>query len=58
MSFLTSCCDLPQNEQYSVLVESPPLSFVINQIPSFDSAHPSRLRGTLNALPPSSGTAT
>src|SRR5438067_1959106 len=28
MSFRTSCCDLPQNEQYSVLFESPPLSFV------------------------------
>src|SRR5215472_10335521 len=29
MSFLTSCWLLPQNEQYSVFFESPPLDLVI-----------------------------
>jgi hypothetical protein len=29
MSLRTSCCDFPQKEQYKVLLESPPLSFVI-----------------------------
>jgi len=30
MSFLTSCWLLPQNEQYKVFFESPPLSFVMS----------------------------
>ena len=34
ISLRTSCCDLPQNEQYRVLFESPPLSFVIDHLRS------------------------
>ncbi len=30
MSLRTSCCDLPQNEQYSVLLSPIPVSFVIH----------------------------
>src|SRR5437868_4329053 len=57
ISFLTSCWLLPQNEQYSVFFESPPLSFVIRPSLLTHGGHvnPALPLHTTHLLRPSSG---
>src|SRR6185295_9110450 len=51
ISFLTSCWLLPQNEQYSVFFESPPLDLVIATPSPGPAGHPAGWAGPAAPYP-------